>query len=158
MGTARPLFQACICVERYLAVLHPVLFLKYKPLRYRVACSTVAWLSNLGLCLVPAFNPHTLPVVWCYVGLPLSLVMFSCCVAMLRALKQSGPGGGAGGKKGASQAKVKAFRFITVILVIMVISYSPLVALRGLDISFSEDQRNVAHSIFVLSMMTMGST
>ncbi len=30
--TGRPLFQCLICVERYLAVVHPVTFLKYKPL------------------------------------------------------------------------------------------------------------------------------
>jgi len=34
--TIRPLFQCLMCVERYLAVVHPVTFLKYKPLRYRV--------------------------------------------------------------------------------------------------------------------------
>ncbi|KAJ8351006.1 hypothetical protein AAFF_G00165520, partial [Aldrovandia affinis] len=28
----RPLFQCCICVERYLAVLHPLTFLRYRPL------------------------------------------------------------------------------------------------------------------------------
>ncbi|KAJ8397590.1 hypothetical protein AAFF_G00438660 [Aldrovandia affinis] len=32
------LFQCCICVERYLAVLHPLTFLRYRPLRYRVGC------------------------------------------------------------------------------------------------------------------------
>ncbi len=30
--TGRPLFQCLICVECYLAVVHPVTFLKYKPL------------------------------------------------------------------------------------------------------------------------------
>ncbi len=39
--TGRPLFQCLMCVERYLAVVHPVIFLKYKPLRYRVICCTV---------------------------------------------------------------------------------------------------------------------
>ncbi len=33
--TIRPLFQCLICVERYLAVIHPVIFLKYKPIRYK---------------------------------------------------------------------------------------------------------------------------
>lgn len=31
--TGRPLFEGMICVERYLAVVHPVTFLKYKHLR-----------------------------------------------------------------------------------------------------------------------------
>ncbi len=45
--TIRPLFQCLICVERYLAVVHPVTFLKYKPLRYRVICSTAVWITGL---------------------------------------------------------------------------------------------------------------
>ncbi len=31
--TGNPLFQCLMCVERYLAVVHPVTLLKYKPLR-----------------------------------------------------------------------------------------------------------------------------
>ncbi len=50
--TAYPLFQCLICVERYLAVVHPVIFLKYKPLRYRVICCTAAWIITLGSCLI----------------------------------------------------------------------------------------------------------
>ncbi len=42
--TGRPLFQCLICAERYLAVVHPVIFLKYKPFRYRVICCTAAWI------------------------------------------------------------------------------------------------------------------
>ncbi len=38
--TGRPLFQCLISVERYLAAVHAVTFLKYKPLRYKVACSS----------------------------------------------------------------------------------------------------------------------
>ncbi|KAG9330388.1 hypothetical protein JZ751_025539, partial [Albula glossodonta] len=32
----QPLFQCCLCVERYLAVLRPLTFLRYRPLRYKV--------------------------------------------------------------------------------------------------------------------------
>jgi len=39
--TGRPLFQCLMCVERYLAVVHPVTFLKFKPLRYRVICCDI---------------------------------------------------------------------------------------------------------------------
>ncbi len=53
--TGRPLFHCLICVERYLAVVHPVIFLKYKPLRYRVICCTAAWLIIIGSCLCCTF-------------------------------------------------------------------------------------------------------
>jgi hypothetical protein len=38
-------FQTFVCVERYLAVVHPVVYLKFKPLKYRVECCDVdgAW-------------------------------------------------------------------------------------------------------------------
>ncbi len=42
----RPLFQCLMCVERYLAVVHPVTFLKFKPLRYRVICSILVWVTS----------------------------------------------------------------------------------------------------------------
>ncbi|KAJ8372208.1 hypothetical protein AAFF_G00293270 [Aldrovandia affinis] len=44
----RPLFQCCTCVERYLAVLHPLTFLRYRPLRYRVGCSALVWMITFG--------------------------------------------------------------------------------------------------------------
>ena len=50
MCLGRPLFQCCICFERYLAVVHPVFFLKYRPLRYKVGCSGLVWLVLIGFC------------------------------------------------------------------------------------------------------------
>ncbi len=49
--TGRPLFQCLMCAERYLAVVHPVTFLKFRPLRYRVICSTAVWIITCGSCL-----------------------------------------------------------------------------------------------------------
>src|SRR4029434_3456632 len=54
--TARPLFQTCICVERSLACVHPVLFLKYKPLRYRVFVSGLVWVIVLSCGLIEIFQ------------------------------------------------------------------------------------------------------
>ncbi len=69
----RALFQCLMCVERYLAVVHPVTFLKYKPLRYRVIC-----------CTAVTCNAHT----WFFITqffLLLGIQSF-CLVAVLRAL------------------------------------------------------------------------
>ena len=38
-------------MELYLAVVHPVVYLKSKHLRYRVECCAVVWLMVLGSCL-----------------------------------------------------------------------------------------------------------
>ncbi|XP_052393917.1 uracil nucleotide/cysteinyl leukotriene receptor-like [Carassius gibelio] len=94
--TGRPLFQCLICVERYLAVVHPVIFLKYKPLRYRVIGCTLAWILILGscVCCMLTVASHYIVFMW-FIFLQflifLSIQLF-CLVAILRALKQSGPG------------------------------------------------------------------
>ncbi len=60
----RPLFQCLNCVESYLAVVHPVTFLKYKPLRYRVICCTVVWITGLGSCLLCMFVVGSINIQW----------------------------------------------------------------------------------------------
>ncbi|XP_050948637.1 hydroxycarboxylic acid receptor 2-like [Labeo rohita] len=128
--TGRPLFQCLMCVERYLAVVHPVTFLKYKPLRYRVICSTVAWIITLGSCLYCLFNMVScnfyLFVYWFAMQ---SLIFFCiqsfCLVAVLRALKQSGPGEKK--KEEENHMKRRAFYLILLTTVSMIITYLPYI-------------------------------
>ncbi len=126
----RPLFQCLMCVERYLAVVHPVTFLKYKPLRYRVICSTVAWILILGSCLVCMItlivyniNAHT----WFFITqfLLLLCIQLFCLVAVLRALKQSGPGERK--KEEENHMKRRAFQLILITTVNLVIIYVSII-------------------------------
>ncbi len=93
--TGRPLFQCLMCVERYLAVVHPVTFLKYKPLRYRVICSVIVWVANLvsgGIISIPSTSSSVyFGVLFVQFFLFFCIQLF-CLVTVLRALKQSGPG------------------------------------------------------------------
>ncbi|KAJ8000540.1 hypothetical protein DPEC_G00181170 [Dallia pectoralis] len=129
----RPLFQSCICVERYLAVIHPVTFLKYKPLRYRVGCSGVVWVLVIGSCFEYMFVESVFACK--YYAMTFNLVLFSvmvfCCLAVLRALKRPGPGDreGDGDREGTNNMKLRAFRIISTIMVAMVLMYLPLVLL-----------------------------
>ncbi|XP_051734830.1 uracil nucleotide/cysteinyl leukotriene receptor-like [Ctenopharyngodon idella] len=129
--TGRPLFQCLICVERYLAVVHPVTFLKFKPLRYRVICCTVAWIMTLGSCLccmliLVSVNiiAHTRFVLLQFIFF-LSIQLF-CCFAVLRALKQSGPGERGREKGEENHMKRRAFYLILITTVNMVILYVPI--------------------------------
>ncbi len=95
--TGSPLFQCLICVERYLAVVHPVTFLKYKPLRYRVICCTVVWIITLGSSIICMLTFLKFIFYMCMWFLLLQFLLFLsiklfCCLAVLRTLKQSGPG------------------------------------------------------------------
>ncbi|XP_067280768.1 uracil nucleotide/cysteinyl leukotriene receptor-like [Pseudorasbora parva] len=127
--TGRPLCQCLMCVERYVAVVHPVTFLKYKPLRYRLICCTAAWILILGCCFVCLFVldnlEHTL--FFSLQFLLLSSVQLFCLVAVLRALKQSGPGERGTEQKEGNHMKRRAFYLILITTVSMTIMYVPYI-------------------------------
>ncbi|XP_042173267.1 uncharacterized protein LOC121845659 [Oncorhynchus tshawytscha] len=127
--TCRPLLQSCICVERYLAVAHPVAFLKYRRRRYRVACSIMVWVLTLAYAsslflYFEETSGYVLIGVYCLGMAVISL----CCFFILRVLKQPGPGeveGGRGGEKKQGKTdphKVRAFGIILTNLVIILAS------------------------------------
>ncbi|XP_056114208.1 G-protein coupled receptor 35-like [Rhinichthys klamathensis goyatoka] len=130
--TGRPVFQCLMCVERYLAVVHPVTFLKYKPLRYRVICCTVAWIITLGSCFYSFFieisqNSHMLPWFFLLQFLLFFSVQLFCLVAVLRALKQSGPGERGREREEENHMKRRAFDLILITTVSMIIIYMPFI-------------------------------
>ncbi|KAK9955078.1 hypothetical protein ABG768_014983 [Culter alburnus] len=134
--TGRPLFQCLMCVERYLAVVHPVTFLKYKPLRYRVICCTVAWIISFGSCLYCMFILLFLNfyIYACINSIQFFLffsIQLFCLVAVLRALKQSGPGERRREREEENHMKRRAFYLILITTVSMTIVYMPF-TLSGL--------------------------
>ncbi len=157
--TGRPLFQCLICVERYLAVVHPVIFLKYKPLRYRVICCAVVWIITLGSCFSFMFI-----IVSC------NFYIFVCCfslqfliflssqlfflVAVLRALKQSGPGDRGRERVKTNHMKRRAFYLILITTVSMIITYVPYI-ITGLHsiltLDYFQEPFTVAFLCYILA-------
>jgi len=141
--TGRPLFQCLICVERYLAVVHPVTFLKFKPLRYRVICSFIVWVTSLSCNgLVNTFLADhvkyvSIGLILTQIILFLSIQLF-CCVAVLRALKQSGPGERGREREEENHMKRRAFIIIRIITVTMMMIYVPFIISLLLSLSSSE--------------------
>ncbi|XP_056301836.1 uracil nucleotide/cysteinyl leukotriene receptor-like [Danio aesculapii] len=129
--TGRPLFQCLMCVERYLAVVHPVTFLKCKPLRYRVICCVIVWIIILSSCLcsmlgvILRFNFVYTWFLFPQFVLFLSIQLF-CLVAVLRALKQSGPGERAREKE-ENHMKRRAFHLILITSLTMCVIYFPFI-------------------------------
>ncbi len=142
--TGRPLFQCLICVERYLAVVHPVTFLKYKPLRYRVICCTAVWIITLGSCfccmlilMLSTINEHA----WFFL-LQFLLYFFMqlfCLVAVLRALKQSGPGERGREREEETHMKRRAFYLILITTMTMLITYVPCTIITLLNILIQQN-------------------
>ncbi len=129
--TGRSLFQCLMCVERYLAVVHPVIFLKYKPLRYKLFCSAAVWITALSSCLFCMFTAfkHINVYMWCFLLqflLFLSVNLF-CSLAVLWALKKPGPGERAKERKYKNHMKRRAFYLILIITVTMVTMFVPVI-------------------------------
>lgn len=140
-----PLFQSFICVERYMAVAHPIFFLKYRPLRYRVAVLAPAWISLLIMCCVSVVLCGTkrdlipkLLTFQCSIQLLIFVINSFCCVSILRALTRPPPGNGGrererhgrGGQQNKietlnHQIKRRAFIIVAVIQVYLVTCYLP---------------------------------
>ncbi|KAL6110095.1 uncharacterized protein ACO6RY_19249 [Pungitius sinensis] len=136
--TARPCLLALICVERYLAVVKPVAFLRMKSLKYRLAMLGIIWLWTLttGVCVL-VLTDFKENVVW-QVAVCCAVNLY-CCVATLHALRRPGPGEGLRQREGMSNVKLKAFRIILIITVSVFVMYVPLVLVVLLKNYFTEE-------------------
>lgn len=91
--SVRALLQCWVSLERYVAVLHPVTFLKLRPLRYRVGVCTLTWAVGLAVgftCMItfPDVPYKVYGVMYFFI---LSINVFSC-VSVLNALRHPAPG------------------------------------------------------------------
>ncbi|XP_029283333.1 P2Y purinoceptor 4-like [Cottoperca gobio] len=129
LSAGQPLFQACVCVERYLAVVHPVSYLRWNSVRPRLCALPLVWGLTFVFCVC---NVLKLVFVFPVVFLLLLLLQGLCCVRILQVLRQPGPGDGS--KQEVDPAKKQAFVTVLVIQVMMVLNYLPTVLavpLRG---------------------------
>ncbi|KAI4876720.1 hypothetical protein NFI96_000424 [Prochilodus magdalenae] len=112
---SRCLFQSCMCLEWYLAVVHPVTFLRYKPLRYRVGCSVTVWMCSLAIGVTYSSMLRNLPYTVFAVGYAGVLMVDGfCCVSILRRLRDPGPRDMERDAGEMDAAKKKAFQVVSV--------------------------------------------
>ncbi|XP_039517689.1 uracil nucleotide/cysteinyl leukotriene receptor-like [Pimephales promelas] len=130
-----PLFLSCICLDRYMAVCHPITFTKLKDKRHRSVCVGVVWVVTLvyasAKCTgnIPTFDKaFTAMIVTAFA------FMLFCNISILRALRRSAPG-----RDERHPVKKKAFKMVIVILAIIVFNYFPPVALFPFQDYFSPD-------------------
>lgn len=108
-------FQSFICMEQYAAVVHPVLYLRYRPLRYKMVLCCVVWLELILLLVIQMFLCSISAKVTLYFLsflYNLSLNTF-CCVSVLRALKRPSPGERE--KQASNVTKRRAFNIVLVL-------------------------------------------
>ncbi|XP_034544656.1 G-protein coupled receptor 35-like [Notolabrus celidotus] len=132
-AAGRALFQCHICVDRYMAVVHPLLFIRYKKIRYRGACLAAVWLLVLLFGLSSRFMPMDTDLVTTGLSFllapALSIELF-CSLSILRILKRFGPGDKkACEKKGGSKQKMRAMKIICLALAMLIVNMAPFLTL-----------------------------
>lgn len=123
-----PLLLTSMCVERYFAVAHAVLYMKLgSKWEHRVFCSAVIWILTLGIALI-AYQER-LPKIALYLSIILDvslLIMLACLMGIVCALSKKGPGEG---QTGGSSIKNIALKNTLLILIPTAVIYSPLLAI-----------------------------
>ncbi|XP_058872728.1 chemokine XC receptor 1-like isoform X1 [Acipenser ruthenus] len=129
-----PLFLCCICVERYMAVVHPVTYLGFKSLTYRAVCSAVAWAITIAFSISLGLATYEMCayVVSGY-SCAIFIVMIFCSISILRVLRKSTPG-----KDEIHPMMKKAFQMVFTILMIVLISFFPAVGMVPFEPYFNE--------------------
>ncbi|XP_035246815.1 proteinase-activated receptor 3-like [Anguilla anguilla] len=130
-----PLFLSCICLDRYMAVLHPITFTELKDRNHRSVCAAVVWLVTLAYAAAKCVgNIPDFGKAFTIMILAAFTIMLFCNVAILNALRKSGPG-----RDEMHPVKKRAFKMVLIILAIIVFNYFPPVALFPFQEYFSSD-------------------
>ncbi|XP_051951170.1 proteinase-activated receptor 3 [Xyrauchen texanus] len=154
MKDSSPLFLSCICLDRYMAVLHPITFMGLKDKRHRSVCAGVVWLVTLVYAAAKcAGNIPKFEKVFTGMILAAFAFMVFCNISILWALRQSAPG-----RDETHPVKKKAFKMVIIILAIIVLNYFPPVALLPFHDYFSPDVFGCYISFFAFGFMDVSSS
>lgn len=117
------LFHALTCVERYLAVVHPITYVSLRGeggVRLRNISISFAWLICFVALIGQYIPDQTSLIVLTFSFVLLTLIVISfCCLSVLCALIRPRPGEESGCKQQGVQLKLKAFYTIMAILVVL---------------------------------------
>lgn len=130
-----PLFLSCICLDRYVAVVHPLTFTELKDRQHRAVLALIVWLITLAYAAAKCVgNIVNFEKVFTAMILAAFVFMVFCNIVILWALRQSRPG-----RDEMHPLKKRAFKMVLIILGIIVFNYFPPVALFPFQEYFSPD-------------------
>ncbi|XP_035523538.1 proteinase-activated receptor 3 [Morone saxatilis] len=130
-----PLLLSCICLDRYMAVVHPITFTKFKDRQHRAVLAFVVWLITLAYAAAKCVgNIVNFEKVFTGMILTAFAFMVFCNIVILWVLRQSGPG-----RDEMHPVKKRAFKVVLIILAIIVFNYFPPVALFPFEGYFSSN-------------------
>ncbi|XP_015199924.2 uracil nucleotide/cysteinyl leukotriene receptor-like [Lepisosteus oculatus] len=150
-----PLLLCCICLDRYMAVLHPIMFSSFKDQKYRAVFTATVLAVTVAYALAKTIGGIlNFDKIFTVMILSAFTFMVFCNLSILWALRRSGPG-----RDEMHPMKKKAFRVVLSILGILVFNYLPPVALFPFQGYFSADVficyvQDVAFSFYNISSST----
>nr|XP_057934339.1 P2Y purinoceptor 1-like [Doryrhamphus excisus] len=122
-----PLLLACMCIERYLAVVRPVLYLRARKTEYHVAVSIVVWVITMSFCVAAGVvnNPTIMSLPVSFIVSNLFVIMLASLGGVVWSLRQQSP---AYTSSNASESPLKRRAVVNVLTVVVpsVVAYLPV--------------------------------
>ncbi|KAL2078721.1 hypothetical protein ACEWY4_026406 [Coilia grayii] len=155
--SGRPLFMACICVDCYMAVVHPISYRKLKGSRYRQVVCVLVWGCTLIFGLMFVVDPALFTTS--YPAMPFALCLppiTFCDAAVFYALRKPDPSG----KADVHPQKQRALQTITNSFVMTVVSYLPPLLVYGLTPVWPLTTQQIYCQVGIPTLITttLGST
>lgn len=153
-----PMSLFCICLERYIAVVHPLHFQLLKTYRFREVGAATVWCCTLFLSSIYIANFGSMEFfsegisdVPAVLLLAMSALTVHCSISMASLLARHGPGTAA-----LHPAKRRAFRTVCSSLLVVLTCYCPVSLLQRLP--FTQEtyvSRVVPACVFLLSVASL---
>lgn len=124
-----PMSLSFICMERYVAVIHPTSYPLLKKYRYREVCAAAVWLFSVPSAFANVFaDKPECPILETLLRMNPLLIMtvttaviVRSSISVAKALKHSGPG-----KDVMHPVKKRAFKTVCATLIIIMLFYIPV--------------------------------
>lgn len=115
-------FHVLACLERYLAVVHPVIYMQQKKSIIRGISILSSWLFSLGRLYFTIYDDYTIINIVCFVELAICLIIVSfSSIAVLRVLRR--PSAGRKVKERVDQTRQRAIKTILAITITLLIRF-----------------------------------
>lgn len=155
-------FHVLTCLERYLAVVHPITYWHLREsqgIKIRNISTVSVWLLCFGWVAVEHLycaNFHAVPF-FCYSGICISVISF-CCLSVIHGLTRPGPGEVGGNKERLDQSKQKASHMIMAIMGVLLLRFVGILIYFVIDRKSSVDTKGLCMPLSLVFWLTVPSS